>query len=127
MLNLLRDFGPVLLPVISSCYQKLATKAKEERFFPKAKSKKDKSSSGERSNTRQKKQTDEMDEFRSHLGMSSSSFILPGVSAMKGGMEVPLLQNWKTRLQKMVGTLLDNSASVQQKLGNSLFFHICVS
>lgn len=37
-------------------------------------------------------------------------------------MEVPFLQNWKTRLQKVIGTLLDDSASVQQKLGNILFF-----
>lgn len=80
MLNLLRVLGPVLLPGISSCYQELATKAKEERLFPKAKSKKEKNSSGERNYMRQKEQTDEMDEFRSHLDMSPSSFILPGKS-----------------------------------------------
>lgn len=76
----------------------------------------------------QKEETDEMDEFRSQLGLSQGSFILPGISSLKGGMEVvPLPHNRQARLQKKVGTLLGNSASAQKKLGNSLFFHICVS
>lgn len=64
-----------------------------------------------------------MDEFRSQLGLSPGSFILPGVRPLKGEMEIiPLPHNRQTRLQKMVGTLLGNSASVQKQVGNNLFF-----
>lgn len=63
----------------------------------------------------QKEETEEMDEFRTQLGLSPGSFILPGVSPLKGGVVVvPLPHNRQTRLQKMVGTLLGNSASVQK-------------
>lgn len=63
----------------------------------------------------QKEETEEMDEFRTQLGLSPGSFILPGVSPLKGGVVVvPLPHNRQTRLQKMVGTLLSNSASVQK-------------
>lgn len=36
---------------------------------------------------RQKEQTDEMGEFRSHLGMPPSSFILPGASKSPEGRD----------------------------------------
>lgn len=63
----------------------------------------------------QKEETEEMDEFRTQLGLSPGSFILPGVSPLKGGVVVvPLPHNRQARLQKMVGTLLGNSASVQK-------------
>lgn len=63
----------------------------------------------------QKEETEEVDEFRTQLGLSPGSFILPGVSPLKGGVVVvPLPHNRQARLQKMVGTLLGNSASVQK-------------
>jgi len=79
-----RVLGPVLLPAVSSYYQELATKANEERLFPKAKKKKkDRKSPRERKCRRQKEHTDEMDEFRSHLGMSRSSSVLQRLSPLK--------------------------------------------
>lgn len=71
----------------------------------------------------QNEETEDMDELRPQLGLSPGSFILPGVSPLKGGVVVvPLPHNRQTRLQKMVGTLLGNSVSVQKKLVNSYFF-----
>lgn len=91
------------------------------------KKKKKRQSLGERNENwnymSQKEETEEMDGFRSQLGLSPGSFILSGAHFLKGGMAVvPLPHNRQTRLQKMMGTLLGNSASVQKKLGSSLFF-----
>lgn len=73
---------------------------------------------------RQKEQTDERDEFVSHLGMSPSSFILLGVKSPEGRGGSTITSKLENQAAE---DLLGNSASVQQKLGNSLLLHICVS
>lgn len=73
---------------------------------------------------RQKEQTDERDEFVSHWGMSPSSFILSGVKSPEGRGGSTITSKLENQAAE---DLLGNSASVQQKLGNSLFLHICVS